>query len=350
VIKIDYWLRSSGLTEKTDMSKPRITIIGLGLVGGSIGLGLRSGTKAVQVVGHDREPGIGKLAQKKGAVDKSTMNLLNACEDADLVVIATPISAIRETLELIGPHLKQGCVVTDTATVKEPVLAWAAETLPAGVSFVGGDPLLRPNAGPEDLAALRGIESADADLFQNALYVLCPSSETSPRAIKRVTDMISLLKARAFYGDPVEHDGMRAAVEGLPQLTSLAMMRQASGSPGWKEARKLADHVFGAATASLTDDAATQSAQALLNADHLLPRIDVLIHELTRIREWIATGNADALQAAFDQAASARSQWLMDRAKGDWEEELVELGVKGTLGSLTDMVGFGLAERKPKEK
>ena len=69
-----------------------------------------------------------------------------------------------------------------------------------------------------------------------------------------------------------------------------------------------------------------------------------------RIREWIAAGNADDLQAAFGQAASARSQWLVDRAKGNWEEEIAELGIKGTLGSLTDMVGFGLADRKPKEE
>jgi prephenate dehydrogenase len=162
--------------------------------------------------------------------------------------------------------------------------------------------------------------------------------------------MISLLKARAFYVDAVEHDGMRAAVDGLPQLASLALMQQATGAPGWQEARKLADHVFDAATAILIDDAASQSTQALLNADHILPRIDVLIHELTRIREWIAAGNAAALETAFDQASSTRSQWLIDRAKGTWEEEPADLGVKGTLGSLTDMVGFGLGNRRRKDE
>ena len=232
------------------MTQPRVTIIGLGLIGGSIGLALRSSTKAIQVIGHDIEPGIGKLARKNGAVEKSTIHLLAACENADLVIIATPITAIRETLELIGPHLKQGCVVTDTATLKEPVLAWAAETLPTGISFVGGDPLIHSNANIGDLTTLHGIESAHVDLLQGALYALCPSPDTSPRAVKRVTDLTNLLGARPFYVDAVEHDGMRAAVEGLPALTSLALMQQASGSPGWKETRKLADHVFGTATAS----------------------------------------------------------------------------------------------------
>ncbi len=332
------------------MGTPRVTIIGLGHVGGSIGLGLRSSTKAVEVVGHDKEPGIGKLAQKKGAVDTSTMHLPNACEDADLVIVATPITAIRETLELIGPHLKQGCVVTDTSTLKEPVLAWAAETLPPGVSFVGGDPLLHPDAHTEDLTTLRGLESARAELFEGALYALCPTAETPPRAVKRVTDMINLLKARAFYVDPVEHDGMRAAVDGLPRLVSLALMQQAAGAPGWQEARKLADYVFGLVTAPLADDAEIQSPQVLLNTNHLLPRLEALIHELTRLREWITAENANALQEAFDQAASTRARWLTDRAKGEWEEELAELGVKGTLGSLGDMLGFGLGGRRPKEE
>lgn len=331
------------------MDKPRVSIIGLGLIGGSIGLALKADTKSVEIVGHDLEHRIGKLAKKKGAVDRNTLNLLDACEGADLVVIATPITAIRETLKLIGPHLKRGCVVTDTATLKEPVLAWAAETLPAGVSFVGGDPLLSPGAQPEDLATAQGLDAARADLFQDALYVLCPSAETSPRAVKRVTDMLSLLKARAFYVDAVEHDGMRASVAGLPVMTSLALMLQASESRGWQEARKLADHILGAVTAPLSSDATTLSAEALLNADHLLPRIDALVRDLIRLREWIATDD-DALQDAFDQAESARSRWLIDRKEGKWEEELSEVDVKGTLGSLGNMLGVGSAGRKPKDE
>jgi prephenate dehydrogenase len=332
------------------MAKPRVSIIGLGLIGGSIGLALRSGTQSVEIIGHDLDPGIGSLAQKKGAVDKSTVNLIGACEGADLVVIATPITAIRETLELIGPHLKQGCVVTDTATLKEPVLTWAAETLPRGVSFVGGDPLLNPSSKPEDLAAAQGFDAAHVDLFQDSLYVLCPAADTSPRAVKRVTDMITLLKARAFYVDAVEHDGMRAAVDGLPKLTGLALMQQASESSGWQEARKLADHVFGASTASLAGDAALRTSEALLNAGHLLPRIDALVRELTRLREWIALENADALQEAYDRADSVRTRWLLDRDEGAWEEELAELGIKGTLGSLGDMLGVGFRDRKPKDE
>ena len=332
------------------MTEPRITIIGLGLVGGSIGLGLTASTKTIHIVGHDIDIGRGKQAQKMGAVHESRANLIDACEDADLIILALPLTAIRKTLELIGPHLKEGCVVTDTATLKEPVLAWAAEALPSGTSFVGGDPLLNPRTQPDDLTNPRGLEAARADLFQDALYAICPAADTHPAAVKRVSDMVNLLNARPFYVDPVEHDGLRAAVEGLPILTGLALMQKTSGAPGWREARKLADHVFGMATASLGGDAAAQRARILLNADHLLPHVEELIQELAQLREWIAAKDASALEQAFEKATSARIRWLTDRAKADWEEELAELGITGTLGSLGNLLGFGATRRKPKDE
>jgi prephenate dehydrogenase len=332
------------------VTTPKVTIIGLGLVGGSIGLGLNTSSKAIRIVGHDVNVGRGKLAQKMGAVHESRLNLLNACDEADLVVIATPITAIRETLELIGPHLKQGCVITDTATLKQPLLAWAAETLPKGIHFVGGDPLLNPNTQPDSLIAAQGLEQARADLFQDALYALCPAPETSPTAVKRVSDMIKLLQARPFFVDPIEHDGMRAAVEGLPTVVALALMQEISGSPGWQEARKLADHTLGTATMSVSGAAEELRARLLLNASYLVPRVDALMHGLAQLREWLATKNGAALEEALNQAATERTRWLLDREKGDWEEELAELGISGTLGSLGNLLGLGSRSSKPKDE
>jgi prephenate dehydrogenase len=191
---------------------------------------------------------------------------------------------------------------------------------------------------------------ARGDLFENALYALCPSAETHPTAVKRVTDVINLLNARAFYVDPVEHDGMRAAVEGLPVLTSLALMLHACGSPGWKEARKLADHVLGVVTDPLTGHPGLLRAQMLLNADHLLPRIDAFARGLAQLRELIAEKNTDALDEAVDIAVSERARWLADWEAGKWEEEPAGLAAAGTLGSFSDMLGLGLIKRKRKDE
>ncbi len=316
------------------MNKPCISIIGLGLIGGSIGLALQASGKDIHIVGHDAAPGVSRLAQKKGAVDKGNRNLPNACKNADLVIIATPIAAIRETMADIKPHLKPGCVVTDTAALKSPVLAWAEEIMP-DVPFVGGVPVINPAAQPISLMDPQGIESARADLFQNALYVLCAPPQTSPNAVKRVTDMANLLQARPFYVDPTELDGIQTTIKILPALLNLALLQAVGREPGWREARKLADHVFGMATAPLAE----QDAQAFLNAAHLLPRLDALVSELAQLRQWIKEKDAAALEQAFEQAASIRQRWLVDRARGEWEEETAKPPLPKAMDSLGNLIG-----------
>jgi prephenate dehydrogenase len=157
------------------------------------------------------------------------------------------------------------------------------------------------------------------------------------------------LEATPFFVDPIEHDGMRAAVEGLPALTALALMQEVSDTPGWTEARKLADHVFSMATAALSGDVQVQRAQIMLNATHLLPRLDALIRELMRLRRWIAQEELDALDEALEQAAVARARWLSNRSRGDWKEELSDMGVTGTFGTLKGALGLGFRGRKPEE-
>jgi prephenate dehydrogenase len=161
--------------------------------------------------------------------------------------------------------------------------------------------------------------------------------------------MIHLLQARPFYLDAAEHDGLRASVEGLPALASLALMTGVSESPGWREARKLADHIFGMATASLIGDAENQRDQTLLNADHLLPRIDDMMAGLKRLRELVTTKDATALEEAFDQALLARNRWLSARARAEWEEESAKIDMPGSPGALGSLFGMGRIQRKPKE-
>jgi prephenate dehydrogenase len=321
------------------MDKPCISIIGLGLIGGSMGLALRASGKDLHVVGHDQDPGLSKLARKMGAVDEGRFNLPHACEDADLLVIATPITALRETLADVSPHLKPGCVVTDTAPLKGPVLAWAEETLP-GVPFIAGLPVVNPAAQPTSLMDPQGLESARADLFQDALYALCAPPQADPKAVKRVTDMVNLLGARPFYVDQAELDGIQAVTKILPALLNLALLQVISQEPGWREARKLADHIFGMSTAPLAEQAASQRAQALLNAQHLLPRLEALVNQLTQLDQWIRHKDADSLEQAFERASLLRRRWLVDRARGEWEEEITELILPGALDSLGNLIGL----------
>src|SRR5439155_9521993 len=141
----------------------KIAIIGLGLIGGSIGLGLKAAKlEGVQVVGHDRDPSVGAKARRVGAVDESDWNLISAVRGANMVIIATPVVGVRETFGFIADHLEPGCVITDTASTKAEVMGWAADMLPPNIHFVGGHAM----AGKET----PGIDGAEATRFKGAAY------------------------------------------------------------------------------------------------------------------------------------------------------------------------------------
>ena len=115
----------------------RVAIIGLGLIGGSIGLALRTTKSARQVVGYDLGKGVSDRARKAGAIDQSFHALVDAVRGAELVILATPVGAMRSLLQAIAPALTPGTVVTDVASTKVQVISWAEEFLPANTSFVG---------------------------------------------------------------------------------------------------------------------------------------------------------------------------------------------------------------------
>ena len=321
------------------VSKPRITIIGLGLVGGSIGLALRQAEAASVVVGHDRDRVVGNQAKKLGAVDKVHWNLISACEDADLVILAMPLNGIEDTLAVIGPHVRPGCVVMDTAVVKGAVMGWAAESLSEDSHFVGTNPILGVSA-----PGLNGVESARADLFQNGLFCIVPSPTAGPEAVKLISDLVGILDAKPLFLDAEEHDGLVAAVGQLPGLVSLALLETAVRQPAWRELRKVAGPVFEAGTRL----AASNPADVYIsNQENMLRWIDVLAASLESVRKLVAEGDEEELDQRFEQAWQERQKWMADRKVGDWTE-----GPRPEMpsrGGLFDSLFGGFLRRGPKE-
>jgi prephenate dehydrogenase len=149
------------------MSQPKVTIVGLGLIGSSMGLALRKAQPEFKVVGHDKDSSLARKAQELGAVEKWERNLISAIEDAELVIISTALADIRKVLESSGPYLRPDCVVTDTSTVKGEIMKWTDELLPETAHFVGGHPMVREDY--ED------AEDARADYFAGTTYCIVPS-------------------------------------------------------------------------------------------------------------------------------------------------------------------------------
>lgn len=296
--------------------KPRISIVGLGLVGGSIGLALKKAGVASAVVGHDKDPGASVKAKKVGAVDRTDWNLISACEGSDLVILSLPLGAIEETMKAIASYLRPGCVVMDTATLKEPVLEWATAAFPAEVHFIGGNPILVRSAEGHG-----GLDAARADLFQGGLFCLTPSSGADEAAVKLVADLVTMLGAGPVFFDPAEHDGLLAAVDHLPTFVSLALMDSVVRQPSWRELRKVAGTTFELGTQAAVADPADYAALCLSNRENLVRWIDVLSTSLASLRQSVVEGNSKEIAERFEKATVERQKWLHDRAKAQWEPD-----------------------------
>jgi prephenate dehydrogenase len=318
-----------------------------------MGLALREAGVASAVVGHDKEPGASAQAKKLGAVDRTNWNLISACEDSDLVILATPLAAIEATMQAIGPYLRPGCVVMDTASLKEPVLAWAAEALPDEIHFVGGNPIV--GAAPVSTVEGRGgLEAARADLFRNALFCLTPSPTAEPAAVKLVSDLVTILGAEPLFFDPAEHDGLLAVVEQLPAIVALALMETVISQPTWRELRKVAGTSFEVSTRAVSTDAIGYSEVCLSNRDNILRWMDVFMGALVSVRQNLAESSdpvnvqPEELTQRFEKAVEERNRWLHDRAQGQWESgSEMEMPAKSNM--LADAFLGSLWRKRPKK-
>lgn len=283
----------------------RVTIVGLGLIGGSLGLALKAGPgPEVEVIGYDRNRTVAAKARRLGAIDRAGADLAEAVAASPLVVIATPILAIRQTLERIAPHLQPDAVVTDTGSTKAMVMAWAGELLPPGVSFVGGHPM----AGKET----QGVDHAQADLFHGKTYCLCPSPGARQEAVDLVTEMVRRVGGQPLLISAAEHDRYVAAVSHLPLVVSVALFNLVRSSPDWPRLATLAASGFRDVTRLASGDPEMGHDICVTNREQLLHWLDRFQEELARFRELILRGGRD-LYDALAMAQAERNAFLGTR-------------------------------------
>lgn len=330
------------------MSRPRVAIIGLGLIGGSIGLALRAAEPDFEIVGHDKDGDASKKAQKLGAVEKTAWNLISAIDGAELVIIATPTLAIRDIFEATAPHLRPDCVVTDTSNVKEEVLRWADELLPDSVHFVGGDPMVSSDEA--------GIDAATADLFTGSTYAIVPSVKAHPAAIELVTSMVRTLGAEPFFLDAAEHDGQIVGVEHLPHIAATALLMTTTQSSARRDISRLPSRTFWRATHLPSSDPETYRDMCLTNRENISRWIDSYIENLRDLQQRLSDGDAETWEELFTQLIDERSRWLVGQIAAPEDatsETLRELGGFRSLSLMLGLTRFrGLMDRveKPKRK
>lgn len=194
----------------------RVTIVGLGLMGGSWGLALKAANFSGRRIGCDRAEVL-ERALASGAVDEGDKDLAAAVHDSDLVILATPVGVILDLLPQLKSSAKPGALVTDVGSTKRLISRRAAELFDGKTLFLGGHPL----AGKER----SGLENADAKLFTNARYVLTPVSPDllEDARVKAFMELVRALGAKPFVTDPASHDRAVAFLSHLPQLVSTGL-------------------------------------------------------------------------------------------------------------------------------
>lgn len=282
----------------------KVAIVGLGLIGGSLGLALRQAHIAEQVAGYDLGRGVCEQARKVGAIDQVHTALADVVRGAELIVLATPVGAMRALLQDIAILASPGAVITDVASTKSQVISWAEEFLPAQLAFVGGHPM----AGKE----LSGVEAADAALFRNRIYCLTPTAKTPPAALNKVLAMIETIGARVRFLEPAEHDGQVALVSHLPFIASTALMATAAENSNWGDASLLASSGFRDTTRLAAGSPEMYRDICLTNHEALVRVLDNYLATLHTLREHIAIRDPH-LNELFANSQEARQHWQITR-------------------------------------
>lgn len=322
--------------------KQKITIIGLGLIGGSLGMAMKASGlgDSVEIVGHDREPGVENIARKRGAIDRGEHNLPRAVQGAALVIVATPITAVAEVFKQIAPHLTEGAVVTDTASTKANVMQWAADTLPEGVSFVGGHPM----AGKET----PGIDASDPTLFQGRAYCICPSVDATPNAIKQITGLAQLIGAEPLFMDAAEHDQYAAAISHLPLVVSTALFTLMRSSPSWEDLGVMASSGFRDVTRLASSDPEMSFGIWLTNREAMIHWVERMIAELGRFRDMLQDAQDEALLKTFTEARFQREQFLAEPPRRKMEDGTPKVDPRQLFMQM--MIGGKLADNLQRAK
>ena len=327
----------------------QVTIVGLGQIGASIGLALGEQKTKFTRVGHDKDFGLARQAEKKGAVDKISMNLPGAVAGADIVVLAVPQDQVRQTMEIITEDLRENCVVLDTSPIKNIVLDWASELLPQNRFYIGLLPVIN---GIYLITQESGLEAARADLFKNGLIGIVSPSATPEAALRLATDLAQILGADHLFLDPIEADSFLAALHLLPQLTAAALINTASSQPGWQDGIKMTGRAFAEQTLSIShlDDPTALALAAQHSREHTIRAIDQLIQSLYELRDAVEAENSETLAKVLQDARHAHTAWSSERTEGQWSAR--ELADQGNVPSAGEVFGrmFGIRPKSSRDK
>lgn len=280
----------------------KITLVGVGLLGGSLGLAIKRRRLAREVAGYVRRAASVKESADAGAVDFATTDLLAAVWNADLVILCTPLGQMSPLVKQLIPALKRGAIITDVGSVKGSVVK-ELETLiaRAGGHFVGSHPM----AGAEKT----GVASARADLFVSAVCVVTPTKRTDRAALRKVEEFWKAVGTRVLRMPPKTHDALVSRSSHLPHLVAATLARHVLDPKHPPSLPILCANGFRDTTRIASGSPEMWRDIALANRPRLRVALDDFVRELQRVQAMLRRGDADGISLLFETAKARRDDW-----------------------------------------
>ncbi len=280
----------------------KITIVGVGLLGGSIGLAARKIGIAKEIAGYVRREKTIAECEEIGATDYATTDLLAAVSNADLVVLCTPIAQMRALAEQCLPALKRGALVTDVGSVKADVVHELQSLIAkAGAHFVGSHPM----AGGERM----GVAAARADLFENAVCVLTPTPKSNAQAVRKLERFWKSLGAQVVKLPPEQHDLFVSRTSHLPHVAAAALANLVLDPTQPRGQAQLCANGFRDTTRVASGSPEMWRDIALANRKHLAGSLDAFVAELQKFQRVLRKADAKAITKFFETAKERRDKW-----------------------------------------
>jgi prephenate dehydrogenase len=276
-----------------------ITVIGLGLIGGSIALALKGTVKDVNVTGFDIITDAMSIARYRNIIDMIAKDYSDAVKDADLVIIATPISRIIEVVDQIKGHLKKGAIITDVGSAKENTVTEVSKKLGSDFVFIGGHPM----AGSEN----EGVLSARPDLFRNAFYILTPTQDTKTEDLVALHSLLSKIGAKVISISPKEHDEIVSLISHLPHIMSTNLVSLVDHEQTeLKNLFKLCAGGFRDMTRIAASNPRMWLDITFENKNEIIKAIDKYIGYLNKFKQSLDDGDTEYVRKHYNEAREAR--------------------------------------------
>jgi prephenate dehydrogenase len=310
---IRFQLESEGLNLETLRVRwKKVTLAGVGLLGGSLGLALKQRKLADLVVGFVRREASIKECEDHGAVDSATLDLHEAIAGAELIVLCTPIAKMQTLAKKMRPALAKGAIVTDVGSVKGSVVRDLEELLAkAGGIFVGSHPM----AGAERT----GVAAARGDLFNNAVCVITPTAQTNKTATQKVEELWRSVGAHPLRLAPELHDQLVSRSSHLPHVLAATLANAVLDPKRPKEQTALCANGFRDTTRIASGSPEMWRDIALANRENLVEALDLFVEDLREFRRVLKGKNEKAISKFFELAKKRRDQWVRGAASASPE-------------------------------